>query len=231
MYGLYGVGSPAVFKVAILLEELEADYRLIPVNVVAGEQFGPDFVRMAPNNKVPLLVEHDPDDPQGALPLWESGAILLHLAEKTGRFLPPDGRTRADTLAWLFWQASGLSPMAGQYAHFAQYEIANSDYARERYWKETNRLFAVLNRRLRDRDHVAGAYSIADMACHPWVRPHRWLAQDIDAFPDLKRWLRHIGKRPAVIRAYARIDAMPVIETTLEDRFAATCGHDASVVT
>jgi len=230
MYELYGIGSPSVCKVPILLEELGLSYRFVPVDVVAGDQFAPEFVRLSPNNKVPLLIDHAPADGGGPLPIWESGAILLYLAEKEGRFLPEGVRARAEAMAWLFWQASGLSPMSGQAAHFIQYDLPGSDYSEQRYWKECNRLYAVLDRQLRGRAHVLGSYSIVDMACYSWIRLAAFIRQDLAAFPDLARWADAMAARPAVMRAYAAIDAWPASTATKEERFAGMCGHDASVV-
>jgi len=230
MYELYGIGSPSVCKVPILLEELGLAYRHVPIDVVGGEQFDPAFVRLSPNNKVPLLIDHAPADGGAPLPIWESGAIMLYLAEKEGRFLPGGPRARAEAMAWLFWQASGLSPMSGQSAHFAQYELPGSDYAKQRYWKECNRLYAVLDRQLRGKEHVLGAYSIVDMACYSWIRLAPFIKQDVSAFPDLARWTTAMEARPAVVRAYAAIDAWPRSTASQEERFAGMCGHDASVV-
>jgi GST-like protein len=175
---------------------------VIPVNISAGEQFAPAFLAISPNNRIPAIVDHAPADGGGPLSLMESGAILQYLGEKTGRFLPTDLRGRWECLQWLYWQMGGLGPMAGQNHHFNGYSVERIPYAIDRYVRETGRLYAVLNKRLADRAFIAGEYSIADMACYPWVQPERQ-KQNIADFPHLARWLREIAARPAVQRAYA----------------------------
>lgn len=191
-------------KVTMFLEETGIDYRIVPVNISAGEQFRPEFLAIAPNNRIPAIVDHAPAGGGAPVSVFESGAILLYLAEKTGRFIPADLRGRVEVLQWLFWQMSGLGPMAGQNHHFVQYAPERIDYAMTRYINETNRLYGVLDRRLGDRPYVAGAeYTIADMACYPWIVPHERQKQDLGAFPNLKRWFEEVGARPATERAYA----------------------------
>lgn len=194
--------TPNGHKVTIFLEEAGLAYEIHPVNIGKGEQFNPDFLKIAPNNRMPAIIDHEPVDGKGPLSLFESGAILLYLAEKTGKFIPADLRGRADVLQWLFWQMGGLGPMAGQNHHFRNYAPEKLPYAIDRYVNETNRLYGVLDRRLADRQFVAGdQYTIADMASYPWVIPETQ-GQNIDDFPNLKRWKQAIADRPATKRAY-----------------------------
>ena len=202
MINLYYWTTPNGHKVTLFLEETGLPYRVIPVNIGRGEQFEPGFLRVAPNNRIPAIVDHDPEDGGAAVSLFESGAILLHLAEKTGRFIPSDNRGRAEVLQWLFWQMGGLGPMAGQNHHFRNYAPEKIPYAIDRYVRETNRLYGVLDRRLADRAFLAGdAYSIADMASFPWILPDAQ-GQSMDDFPHLRRWHAEIKDRPATVRAY-----------------------------
>ncbi|MCC6380545.1 MAG: glutathione S-transferase N-terminal domain-containing protein [Burkholderiales bacterium] len=201
MLDLYYWTTPNGHKVTIFLEETGLPYRLKPVDIGTGAQFEPSFLAVSPNNRIPAIVDHAPPDGGGPLSLFESGAILLYLAGKTGRFYPADLRGRCEVSQWLFWQMAGLGPMAGQNHHFANYAVEKIPYAIDRYVRETGRLYGVLNKRLADRAFVAGDYSIADMACYPWVLPERQ-GQNIDDFPHLKRWKAEIGARPAVTRAY-----------------------------
>ena len=191
-------------KITMFLEEAGIAYRIVAVNISAGEQFRPEFLAVAPNNRIPAIVDHAPPGGGAPISVFESGAILLYLAEKTGRFIPADLRGRVEVLQWLFWQMSGLGPMAGQNHHFVQYAPERIDYAMTRYVNETNRLYGVLDRRLADRPYVAGAeYTIADMACYPWIVPHERQKQDLANFPNLKRWFGKVAARPATVRAYA----------------------------
>ncbi|ABC21137.1 glutathione S-transferase N-terminal domain-containing protein [Rhodospirillum rubrum] len=203
MYDLYYWPTPNGFKISILLEELGQPYTLKPVNIAKGEQFAPEFLAISPNNRMPALVDHAPSDGGAAIALFESGAILEYLATKHGAFLPSDIRGRTETMVWLFWQVGGLGPMAGQAHHFRQYAPEPVPYAIERYTNEVNRLYGVMNKRLADRDYLAGAYSIADMASWPWVVSHANQGQSLDDFPNLKRWFDAIGARPAVQRGMA----------------------------
>ena len=203
MIDLYYWTTPNGHKVTIFLEEAELPYRLNPVNLDKGEQFDPGFLRHAPNNRIPAIVDEDPADGGAPISVFESGAILQYLAEKTGRFIAGDLRGRTEVMQWLFWQMGGLGPMAGQNHHFARAAPERIPYAVERYVKETARLYGVLNRRLADRAFVAGEYSIADMACYPWIVPHERQSQNLDDFRNVKRWFETIGARPAVQRAYA----------------------------
>jgi GST-like protein len=202
MIDLYYWTTPNGHKITIYLEETALPYTLRPVNISRGEQFAPAFLAISPNNRIPAIVDHAPADGGGPLSLFESGAILQYLADKTGRFIPGTLRGRWDCLQWLYWQMGGLGPMAGQNHHFAHYAPEKIPYAIERYVKETGRLYAVLDRRLADREFIAGEYSIADIACYPWVLPERQ-SQNLEDFPHLKRWKAEIAARPAVQRAYA----------------------------
>jgi GST-like protein len=204
MIDLYYWSTPNGHKITIFLEETGLPYKAIPVNIAKGEQFKPDFLAIAPNNRIPALVDHDPQSGSKPIAMFESGAMLLYLAEKTGRFLSTDPATRYDTIQWVFWQMAGLGPMAGQNHHFSNYAQEKITYAIDRYVNETNRLYGVLNKRLADRAFIAGDYSIADMASYPWIVPYKKQSQDINDFPHLKRWLEAIAERPAVKRAYAR---------------------------
>jgi len=207
MIDLHYWTTPNGHKVSIFLEEAGLPYKIFAVNIGANEQFEPDFLKISPNNKIPAIVDHEPADGGQPLNLFESGAILLYLAEKTGRFMTQDLRGRQETLQWLFWQMGGLGPMAGQNHHFNRFAKEKIPYAIKRYVDETARLYGVLNERLADRAFVAGEdYSIADMAIYPWIVPHTFQQQDLDDFPHLKRWFESIANRDAVKRAYALAD-------------------------
>jgi GST-like protein len=230
MIDLYYWTTPNGHKVTMFLEEAGLPYRIVPINIGKGEQFAPDFLKIAPNNRIPAIVDHQPADGGAPISLFESGAILLYLADKTGRFIAPDLRGRNETIQWLFWQMGGLGPMAGQNHHFTQYAPEPIPYAIERYVKETARLYAVLNKRLADREFIAGGYSIADMASYPWIVPHERQRQNLDDFPNLKRWFAAIGERPATQRAYAlakEINPAPVVN---DDAKRILFGQDASAV-
>jgi GST-like protein len=197
MIDLYYWPTPNGHKVTMFLEEAGLPYTIHPVDIGKGAQFEPSFLKIAPNNRMPAIVDQAPADGGGPVSLFESGAILLYLAEKTGRFLPADLRGRAETLQWLFWQMGGLGPMLGQNHHFSQYAPEKIPYAIDRYVKETNRLYGVLDRRLADREFVAGAgYTIADMAAYPWIVPWEKQGQRLDDHPNLKRWFEAIADRP-----------------------------------
>lgn len=205
MIDLYYWTTPNGHKVSLFLEEAGLPYTIHPINIGKGEQFAPHFLKIAPNNRIPAIVDHDAADGQ-PLSLFESGAILLYLAEKTGQFIAQDLRGRQETLQWLFWQMGGLGPMAGQNHHFNRFAPEKIPYAIKRYVDETARLYGVLNKRLQDRPFVAGqAYSIADMAIYPWIVSHTWQAQNLDDFPALKDWFLRIQARPATQRAYALV--------------------------
>jgi GST-like protein len=206
MIDLYYWTTPNGHKITIFLEEAALPYTILPVDIGKGEQFREEFLQIAPNNRIPAIVDHRPADGGEPIALFESGAILQYLAEKCGRFLPNDVRGRFEVMQWLFWQVAGLGPMAGQTHHFRLYAPEKIPYAIERYVKETERLYGVLDRRLADRAFIAGDYSIADMACYPWIVPYDRQGQTLDAFPHLRRWFEAIRGRPAVQRAYARAD-------------------------
>ena len=194
--------TPNGWKITIMLEELGVPYDVRYVDIGRGEQFAPDFLRIAPNNRMPAIV--DPLGPDGQpISVFESGAILQYLGRKHGRFYPTDERRRAEVEQWLFWQVGGLGPMAGQAHHFRRYAPERVQYGVDRYTNEVHRLYGVMDRRLADRSFLADEYSIADMACVPWVKPHRDQGQDLDEFPNLKRWFEALMARPAVIRGMA----------------------------
>ena len=208
MIDLYYWPTPNGHKITLFLEETATPYTILPVNIGTGDQFKPDFLKIAPNNRMPAIVDHEPADGGAPVSVFESGAILLYLAEKTGRFLSKDLRGRVQTLEWLFWQMGGLGPMAGQNHHFSAYAPEKIPYAIERYQKETNRLYGVLDRQLEGRDFIAGDYSIADMASYPWTVSHERQGQNLDDFPNLKRWFHAIKARPATIAAYAKAEGI-----------------------
>jgi GSH-dependent disulfide-bond oxidoreductase len=202
MIDLYYWPTPNGWKISILLEECALPYRLVPVNIGKGEQFAPDFLAISPNNRMPAIVDHAPSDGGAAVSVFESGAILAYLAEKTGRFLPQDSRGRSRVMQWVMWQMGGLGPMAGQNGHFLLYAPEKIPYAIERYSKEVDRLYGVLDAQLaRTGAFVAGDdYSIADMAIFPWVRTHKAQQVDLAAFPAVQRWYDALFQRPAVKR-------------------------------
>ncbi len=204
MIDLHYWPTPNGHKITLFLEEAALPYAIHPVDIGKGEQFRPEFLAIAPNNRMPAIVDHAPADGGEAVAIFESGAILLYLAEKTGRFLPADPRGRYDSIQWLMWQMGGLGPMAGQNHHFNIYAPEKLPYAQDRYIRETARLYGVLDRRLADRAFVAGDYSIADMAAYPWIVPHAAQGQDLADFPNLKRWFDAIAARPATVAAYAK---------------------------
>jgi GST-like protein len=214
----------------MFLEETGLPYRIVPVKIGQGEQFKPEFLAIAPNNRIPAIVDHEPVDGGAPLSVFESGAILLYLAEKSGRFIPSDPRGRTEVLQWLFWQMGGLGPMAGQNHHFGIYAPEKLPYAIDRYVNETNRLYGVLNKRLADRPFVAGEYSIADMASYPWVVPYERQGQNLDDFPHLKRWFNEIGARPATLRAYELAKSISTQSVMTEEAKKILFGQTASVV-
>lgn len=231
MIDLYYWTTPNGHKITLFLEETGLEYQIKPINIGKGDQFQPDFLAIAPNNRIPAIVDHDPADGGTPVSLFESGAILLYLAEKTGRFVPQALRGRADMLQWLFWQMGGLGPMAGQNHHFNVYAPEKIDYAIDRYVRETARLYGVLNKRLADREFIVGEYSIADMACYPWIVPHEGQGQNLDDFPHLKRWFETIQARPATVRAYAlaeQINTTPSVSD--EESRRILFGQDARTV-
>lgn len=205
MIDLHYWPTPNGHKITLFLEEAELPYTLVPVNIGSGEQFRPEFLAISPNNRMPAIVDHAPLDGAEPISVFESGAILLYLADKTGRFVPGDARGRKTVLEWLFWQMGGLGPMTGQYGHFHVYAPEVIAYARDRYAREALRLLRVLDTRLKDRAFIAGdAYSIADMACYPWINPYAKAPLDLAPFIEVQRWRDAIRARPATQRAYAR---------------------------
>jgi GST-like protein len=231
MLDLYYWTTPNGHKITLFLEEVALPYRLIPVNISIGDQFKPEFLKIAPNNRIPALVDNNPSDGGTAISIFESGAILLYLAEKTGRFIPNDVRGRVEVMQWLFWQMAGLGPMAGQNHHFVQYAPEKIPYAMTRYINETNRLYGVLNNRLRDREFIAGHdYTIADMASYPWIVPHLRQQQNLDDFPHVKRWFEAIAARPATIRAYELAKTVNTQPTVNEDAKKILFGQTAAVL-
>ena len=197
MIDLYTWGTPNGRKVSIALEELSLPYRTVPINITQDEQFSPEFLAVAPNNKIPAIVDHDT-----GIRLMESGAILFYLAEKTGKLMPGDGPGRYAVMEWLMWQMGGLGPMLGQVHHFVRFNPGKAPYAEERFANEARRLYRVLNDRLAEREFVAGDYSIADIAIWPWISRFEWQQIDLHAYPNVERWYLAIAERPAVQRGY-----------------------------
>jgi len=230
MIELYYWPTPNGHKITMFLEEAGLPYKIVPVNIGAGEQFKPEFLAISPNNRMPAIIDHEPKDGGDPIPVFESGAILLYLAEKTGQFIPADLRGRVQVLEWLMWQMGGLGPMAGQNHHFAIYAPEKLPYAIDRYVKETNRLYGVLNKRLANRPFVAGDYSIADMACYPWIVPYERQGQKLEDFPHLKRWFEEIKGRPATVRAYERRKETDAPATMSEEAKKVLFGQTAAVV-
>lgn len=217
MIDLYYWTTPNGHKITIFLEETGLPYKIKPVNIGKGEQFMPDFLAISQNNRIPAIVDNEPAGGGKPISVFESGAILQYLAEKTGKFLPSDLRGRTEVMQWLFWQMGGLGPMLGQNHHFRNYIGEKIPYAIERYVKETERLYGILDERLADREFVAGEYSIADMACYPWIVLHDRQGQNLDDFPNIKRWLETIQRRDAVQRAYAIAQTINTGQTMTEE--------------
>jgi GST-like protein len=207
MIDLYFSPTPNGLKVRLFLEEAELPYRVVPVRLSAGEQHAPAFAAISPNNKIPAIVDHAPPDGGAPQAVFESGAILLHLAQKCDRLLPARERDRLEALQWLFWQVSGLGPMAGQAGYYRVYAPACVPEAIDRYTRELSRLYRVLDRHLAGQEYVAGdAYSIADIAIYPWIVPHAAHGQDLDDFPNIRRWFESIAVRPATRRVYEGVE-------------------------
>ena len=202
MYDLYYWTTPNGHKITMFLEEAGIKYNIVPVNIGKGEQFEPDFLRISPNNRIPALVDNQPQSRNNPVSLFESGAMLLYLAEKHECFIPSDIEGRANVLQWLFWQMANLGPMGGQNHHFVTYTSERIPYAINRYVNEVSRLYAVLDHQLQANEYICGEYSIADMASYPWVVPHKRQMQKIEEFPNLKRWFDTVRYRPATLRAY-----------------------------
>ncbi len=221
MIELYFWTTPNGYKPLLFLEEAGVDYEIRAVNISKGEQFEPAFLKLSPNNRIPAIVDHDPEDGGAPLAQFESGAILQYLAEKIGKFMPTDARGRAEVLQWLNWQMGGIGPMFGQYLHFADYAPETLPYAIERYTREAERLLGVLDKRLADREYVAGAYSIADMAIYPWVRR---ILEQFEGLENVRRWASTVAERPATIRAYDKGAAINTVPTITEESKALLLG-------
>ena len=217
MIDLFYWTTPNGHKITMFLEEVGLAHRIVPVNIGKGEQFHPAFLAIAPNNRIPAIVDLAPAGGGEPIALFESGAILLYLAQKTGKLIPSDIRGHVEVTQWLFWQMGGLGPMAGQNHHFSAYAPEKIPYAIDRYVKETNRLYGVLNKRLADREFVAGDYSIADIAAYPWIVPYERQGQKLEDFPHLKRWFEAIRERPATLRAYAKAQAINTQPTVMTE--------------
>jgi GST-like protein len=202
MIDLHFWPTPNGKKISIFLEEAKLPYKVVPVNIGRGEQFQPEFLALSPNNRMPAIVDHEPADGGAPISVFESGAILLYLADKTGQFIPKDLRGRTQAIEWLMWQMGGLGPMLGQAHHFRNYAPEKIPYAIDRYTNEAHRLYGVLNTRLKDREFLAGSYSIADIASWPWLSPEGQ-GQSWEEFPHLKRWYDAIKSRPAVEKGAA----------------------------
>lgn len=199
MIDLYFWATPNGYKVTFMLEEVGLDYKVIPVDITAGDQFKADFIAISPNNKIPAIVDHD--GPDGApISIFESGAIMMYLAEKTGKLLPSEPRARMEVIQWLMFQMGGVGPMLGQAHHFRKYAPEPIPYAIDRYTKEASRLYKVIDTRLANAQFLAGDYSIADIATFAWIRPYRWQGQQLEDYPNLHRWFDTIKVRPAIQR-------------------------------
>lgn len=231
MIKLYYWTTPNGHKITLCLEEMGLPYEVIPVNIGKGDQFETEFLRFSPNNKIPAIIDTEPEDGGEPVSVFESGAILAYLAEKTGQFYGDTARRRLEVMQWLFWQMGGLGPMAGQNHHFNAYAPEPVPYAIDRYVKETARLYAVMDRQLAERPFLAGDYSIADMACYPWVVSHERQKQDLNDFPNVKRWYVAIGERPATKRAYAVVNQIKEVKQGFtDDEKKILFGQDASSV-
>lgn len=231
MIDLYYWTTPNGHKITMFLEEVNQPYTIIPINISQGEQFGTEFLKIAPNNRIPAILDHAPADGKEPLSVFESGAILLYLADKLKKGIPQDLRGRQVALQWLFWQMGGLGPMAGQNHHFVQYAPEKIQYAMDRYIKETARLYGVLNKHLSDgREFIAGEYSIADMASYPWVVPHERQQQKLTDFPYLQKWFEKIANRPSTIQAYERAKSINTTPSVNEESKKILFGQDASTV-
>ena len=230
MIDIYYWPTPNGHKITIFLEETSLDYQIKPVNIGRGEQFEESFLKIAPNNRMPAIVDQNPSSGGSAISVFESGAILLYLAEKVQSYIPSDLRKRVQTLEWLFWQMGGLGPMLGQNHHFVSYAPEKLPYAINRYVNETARLYAVLDKQLQGREFIVGEYSIADMACYPWIVLYERQQQDLNNFPNLKRWFYRIKERDAVVRAYEKGKTINTKPTVDEESKKYLFGQDAKTV-
>ena len=206
MIDLYYSATPNGLKLRMFFAEVDLPHRLVPVSLARGEQLAPEFLAISPNGKIPALVDHQPAGGGAPVAMFESGAMLLYLADKADALLPASIRGRNIVLQWLFWQVGGLGPMAGQTGHFKKYAPQKVPYAIERYQRETARLYGVLDRRLVDHEFIADEYSIADIACYPWVVPHAGFGLTLAGFPNLARWFKAVAARPATVRAYRDVE-------------------------
>lgn len=211
MIDLHYWPTPNGWKISILLEECGLPYRMVPVNIARGEQFRPEFLAISPNNRMPAIIDHEPAGGGAPISVFESGAIMIYLADKAGRFLPTDLRGRTAVLEWLMWQMGGLGPMLGQNGHFLLYAAEQVPYAIERYTREAKRLYGVLDGQLgRSGAYVAGEYSIADMAIFPWVRTYRSQQVALHEYPNVQRWYEALKQREGVRRGVALGDALRI---------------------
>lgn len=206
MIDLYYWPTPNGHKISIALEELGLPYTLHPINISKDDQFAPDFLKISPNNKIPAIVDNDPADGKGPLSVFESGAILEYLADKTGKLLPKEPRARFEVLQWVYWQMGGLGPMAGQNHHFGTFAPEKIPYAINRYEKETARLYGVLDKQISDKDFVCGDLSIADIISYPWIRSWKRQNMDLNLYPNIRRWMGNMEARPSVIKSYGEIE-------------------------
>jgi GST-like protein len=232
MIDLHYWPTPNGHKITLFMEEAGLPYTIHPVNIGQGEQFKPDFLKIAPNNRMPAIVDHHPVDGGEAISVFESGAILLYLANKTERFFGPEQRDKIVQMQWLMWQMGGLGPMAGQNHHFNRYAPEQIPYAQKRYIDETNRLYGVLDRQLAGKPFVGGEeYSIADMAIYPWIVPYAAQGQNLDDFPHVKRWFDAVAARPATVRAYAKGEEVrPGTPVMTDEQKKILFGQTAAVV-
>ncbi len=230
MIDLYYWTTPNGHKITMFLEEAEVEYRILPVNIGLGDQFNPAFLEFGPNNRIPVILDHQPDGGEGPVSVFESGAILLYLANKTGKLMPVDARQQIQVTEWLIWQVANLGPMLGQNHHFLTYSAEKIPYAINRYVAETSRLYAVLDRRLDSREFIVETYSVADIACYPWIVSHERQKQDLNKFPNLNRWFETIKEFPSTRRAYAKGRKINDQSTMSEDARRILFGQTDKVV-
>lgn len=231
MIELYYWTTPNGHKITLFLEETGIEYTIHPVNIGQGDQFKAEFLKISPNNRIPAIIDTQPAEGHEPIPVFESGAILIYLSEKTGRYNYKDLRGRTNVLQWLMWQMGGLGPMAGQNHHFSQYAPQTIQYAIDRYVNETARLYAVLNRQLEKSEFIASSdYTIADMACYPWIASYQKQSQDICDFPNLQRWYEMIKARPATVRAYRIAEEINPPDTFDDKAKEILFNQDASTV-
>jgi len=230
MINLYYWTTPNGHKITMFLEEAGVEYRIIPVNIGRGEQFDPEFLKISPNNRIPAVLDMAPTQGDRPISVFESGAILMYLSHKYRMLMGETDRERVNVVQWVMWQMANLGPMLGQNHHFVTYAEEKIPYAIERYVGETSRLYAILDRQLRDREFIGADYSIADIACYPWIVPYKRQQQDIDRFPSLKAWFERIRSRPSTVRAYAKAKAINSEATMSEEAKQFLFGQTDSVV-